>query len=218
MRTRTALVAMAMVFGLGWTANRVFSQDGGMEGKKPEAKEEKPAAKEPTAEEKAAMELWMKAMTPGEQHKKLAAQDGEWVSAGKMWEKADQPPTEFTGTAKFHMILGGRYQVQDVSSEMMGMPFQGMGLTGYDNVKKKYFSTWIDSMGTGIMVSEGTADEKGVVTFAGQMCDPMSGKDCKTRMVFTDKDKDNFAFEMYVDQGKGEMKCMEMTYTRRKDK
>src|SRR5689334_15924307 len=130
MRTRTAWMAMAMVFGLGWTANRVFSQDAGGEGKKPA--EEK---KEQTPEEKAAMEAWMKSMTPGEQHKKLAAQDGEWTSAGKMWEKADAPPVEFTGTAKFHMILGGRYQVQEVSSVMMGMPFQGQGLTGYDNVK-----------------------------------------------------------------------------------
>jgi hypothetical protein len=218
MRTRTAWIGMAMVFGLGWSANRVFSQDGGMEGKKPA--EEKPAPKEPTAEEKEAMAAWMKAMTPGEQHKKLAAQDGNWESVGKMWEKADQPPTEFKGTAKFRMIFGGRYQVQDVSSEMMGMPFEGMGLTGYDNVKKKYFSTWIDSMGTGIMVSEGTADEKGVITFNGPMCDPVSGKDCKTRMVFTDKDKDNFSFEMFVDKGdgKGEAKCMEMAYTRSKDK
>jgi hypothetical protein len=35
----------------------------------------------------------------------------------------------------------------------MGMPFEGLGYTGYDNVKKQYFGTWIDSMSTGIMTS-----------------------------------------------------------------
>jgi hypothetical protein len=209
---------MAMVFGLGWSANRVFSQDGGMEGKKPAPKEgEKPAAPAMSPEE---MASWEKAMTPGEPHKKMAAHDGDWESAGKMWMAPDQPPVEFKGTAKFHMIFGGRYQIQEVKSEMMGMPFEGMGLSGYDNIKKKYFSTWIDSMGTGIMTCEGTADEKGTITQTGMMTDPATGTDCKVRMVFPAGDKDSITFEMYVDdgKGKGEMKCMEMKYSRVKDK
>ena len=32
---------------------------------------------------------------------------------------------------------------------MMGMPFEGIGRTGYDNVTGKYWSTWIDNMSTG---------------------------------------------------------------------
>lgn len=217
MRTRTALLAMAMVFGLGWSANRVFSQDGGMEGKKEEPKaEEKKAPAGPTPEEMAA---WEKAMTPGEPHKRMAAQEGSWESTGKMWMDPSQPATEMKGAAKFRMIFGGRYQIQEYTGEMMGMPFEGMSISGYDNVRKKYFSTWIDSMGTGVMNSEGTADEKGTVTYHGMMTDPATGGDCKVRMVFpAAKDKDSIAFEMYVDdgKGKGEVKCMEMNYTRKK--
>ncbi len=33
----------------------------------------------------------------------------------------------------------------------MGMPFEGMGIDGYDNLAKQYVSTWVDNMGTGIM-------------------------------------------------------------------
>jgi len=37
----------------------------------------------------------------------------------------------------------------------MGMPFEGMGLDGYDNASKEYISIWIDNMGTGIMYMKG---------------------------------------------------------------
>ena len=50
---------------------------------------------------------------------------------------------------------------------MMGTPFTGHGMTGYDNVTGKYWSTWTDSMSTGIMVSEGSCDAEGVCTFIG---------------------------------------------------
>jgi hypothetical protein len=35
------------------------------------------------------------------------------------------------------------------------MPFEGISTLGYDNAKKTFFSTWIDNMGTGMMVMEG---------------------------------------------------------------
>ena len=42
--------------------------------------------------------------------------------------------------------------------KMKDMQFKGMGIEGYDNVKKKFVGSWIDNMGTGIMMSEGTYD------------------------------------------------------------
>ena len=56
------------------------------------------------------------------------------------------------------MGLDGRVLIEEVTSSMMGMPFTGHGMTGYDNVTGKYWSTWTDSMSTGLMVSEGTCD------------------------------------------------------------
>ena len=49
------------------------------------------------------------------------------------------------------MILGGRYLEQRYEGTMMGQPFSGIGVTGFDNYKKKFVSTWVDSMGTAIM-------------------------------------------------------------------
>ncbi len=42
--------------------------------------------------------------------------------------------------------------------KMMEMPFHGIGTEGYDNVRKKFMASWIDNMGTGILLMEGTYD------------------------------------------------------------
>ena len=52
---------------------------------------------------------------------------------------------------------------------MMGMPFTGHGMRGYDNVSGKYWSTWNDSMSTGMMVSEGTCDAQKRLHLHGQL-------------------------------------------------
>ena len=211
---KVGVVAVAVaVFGLGWGAGQVFSQDAGGE-KKPEA--EKPAEGGPSAEEMAA---WVKYMTPGEPHKKMAALTGDWVSKGKFWMKPDAPPTESAGTSSFKMVYNGLYQVQEYKGAMMGMPFEGTGVMAFDNASKKYVGVWYDSMSTGLMYMEGSADATGkVVTMSGQFADPMDGKPCALRMVTTDKDADTFLFEMYAKKASdpAEAKCMEMTYTRKK--
>ena len=66
----------------------------------------------------------------------------------------------------------------------MDKPFSGVGTTGYDNTKKKFVGTWIDSMSTGIMRSEGTADPTGkVITAQAVGSDPLTGKESRTRIV-----------------------------------
>jgi hypothetical protein len=204
-------LAAAGLVAIGFGAGTVFSQDMGGE-KKPEGGA--PADGQPTPEQ---MEAWMKYMTPGPEHAQMASMTGEWNAAVKMWMAPDAPASESVGTAKFRMILGGRYQVQDFAGSMMGMPFEGMGLGGFDNAKKEHFGTWTDSMGTGIMLARGKADEKGVVTCTGEMTDH-EGKAYSIREVITHKDKDTMIFEMYIKGGehKDEFRMMEITYTRKK--
>jgi len=56
---------------------------------------------------------------------------------------------------------------------MMGMPFEGIGINGYDNLKKKFVSTWIDNMGTMIVMSTGTFDPATkTFTYMGEMDNP----------------------------------------------
>ena len=102
-----------------------------------------------------AMKNYMAYATPGEQHKMLSNSNGTWNGEVTMWGAADAPPSTSTMTMVNKMIMGGRYQVSEAKGNMMGMPFNGMSTTGYDNHKKVFMSTWIDNMGTGVMKMEG---------------------------------------------------------------
>jgi hypothetical protein len=173
-----------------------------------------------TAEQKAMMEKMAKAATPGPQHAALAKLAGEWNCKIKFQMDPSQPAQESQSTATITTLMDGRY-IQEVDNSMMnGMPFSGMGITGYDNVIGKYVFTWIDNMGTGIETGIGTADASGkVITLNATMNDPVTGKPTKSRMVTTIIDNDHHIFEMYgTPPGvKKEMKVMTIDYQRKTD-
>ena len=171
-----------------------------------------------TAEQQAMMEKMTKAATPGPQHEMLKKMAGEWNAKVTSQMDPSQPAEVEQSTSTLTMLMDGRYCQEVTSGNMMGQPFSGMGLTGYDNVLGKYVSTWIDNMGTGIMTSVGTADASGkVITWIGTMSDPVTGKPSKSRMVTTIKDDDHHTFEMYGTPpgGKKEMKMLTIEYSRK---
>ncbi len=176
------------------------------------------AATKPAPDEKAQMEAMMRASTPGENHKKLEAFVGTFDAKVRLWDKPGAPPQESTGTSEGKMILGGRYVQEDFQGTFMGQPFAGTGLTGYDNVQKKFVSSWADTMGTGIMMSMGTADASGnTLDMSGSSPDPMSGKMMTLRQKMTIADNDHHTFEMWAPGPDGKsFKMMEIDYTRRK--
>lgn len=170
-----------------------------------------------TPEQMAEMEAYTKAGTPGEVHKKLAAMAGTYDMKVKSWHDPNAPATEEAGTATRKMILGGRVLVEDVSSQMMGQPYTGQGMHGYDNVTGKHWSIWMDSMSTGAMKSDGTCDDNGNCTFTGSWTDPVSKQPIKSRMTSKWPNPTTEVFEMYAPGKDGkEMKMMEITYSKRK--
>jgi hypothetical protein len=155
---------------------------------------------------------------PGPEHQTLASLAGEWETEARCYMGGpDTPPTVTKGTCKGGMILGGRFLQEEFEGDMMGKKFHGMGLTGYDKLNKKFINTWIDDMGTGVLVSEGTCDASGkVLTLNGKMDDPMTGqKDKQVRLVTKILSPDKHIFEMH-DVALGEKsKVMEITYVRK---
>jgi hypothetical protein len=164
------------------------------------------------------MESMTKAMTPGEMHKHIAKMAGDWTFTNKMWMAPDQPPAESTGTMHAETILGGRYVQSVWKGNFMGQPFEGRGTEGYDNVSKQYVSSWIDNMGTGIMLSTGTCENGGKkCTVVGDSSDPMSGGKMTMKSVMTWVDDNTFKNEMYgKDPASGqEYKMMEIVAKRK---
>jgi hypothetical protein len=171
---------------------------------------------EMTPEQKAEMEAYMKAGTPGAPHQMMAATVGTYDLKIKSWHDPKGPAKEETGTATRKMILGGRVLVEDMSCTMMDSPFTGQGMRGYDNVSGKYWSLWMDSMSTGMMTSEGTCDEKNACTFTGSWNDPITKGPYKVRMTTRWTSPTTEVFEMYGPGKDGkEMKMMEITYTKK---
>src|SRR5262245_31487326 len=80
----------------------------------------------------AMMAAWAKHATPGPEQKKLDPWVGSWTFTIKMWMDPDAPPTESTGTAERKWELDGRFLRDDTKGEFSGMPFVGIGYTGYD--------------------------------------------------------------------------------------
>ena len=181
------------------------------------AADEPKKPRQPSAEEQAAMEAMMKAATPGEMHKKLTPMVGVFDLKITMWNMPGQPPTNSTGTSENTWVLGGRFIEQKATGDFMGMPFLGIGYTGYDNIKKIYVGTWMDNFGTQVMISTGTTDDGKTYNFDSSVSDPMTGKTQPVKEKITVVDDDHHVMEMWGPGPDGKMyKMMEITYTRKK--
>jgi hypothetical protein len=177
-----------------------------------------PKPKEMSAQEKAGMEAMMKAMTPGENHKMLDGMVGTFDAKMTMWMQPGVPPVVSTGKSESVWMLGNRYVQEKVDSTFMGMPFSGLGYTGYDNVRKQFWSTWVDNMGTGLMVSTGTMTDPGKAwKFTSTFPDPITGKDVTSEIRIMVADHDHHTMEMWSPGPDGKMfKMMEIAYSRSK--
>lgn len=163
----------------------------------------------------AMMEVYKKVGTPGAPHKLFATLEGSWTTRTKSWMEPGKPPEETTGKCEQKLLLDGRYLQQVYTGDMMGSPFTGINLLGYDNHTKKYVSVWIDSMSTGIYFFEGTADADGkIITQESSYDDPVKGPTL-WRSVTKIKDDNTMEYEMYLTpKGGKEEKMMEMTVSR----
>jgi hypothetical protein len=168
------------------------------------------------AQTDAEMKKWMEYMTPGDVHKMIAKSDGEWNADLTMWMPNNPTPTKTTGTCTNAMLLGGRYQQSKYAANMNGMPFEGISTLAYDNALKKFISTWIDNMGTGITVMEGTWDNasKSLIT-KGKTMDPTTGKEVNMRQVFKMIDDNTQTIDIYGTTAGKEYKSMEIKLTRK---
>jgi len=164
-----------------------------------------------------AMAKWQEYATPGEGHKAMEQLVGNWDYSLKYWTSPKAPPEESTGTNDIKWILGNRFLEMNVKGTSMGQPFEGMGIIGYDNVKKEYVNTWIDTMGTGMMNATGSYDaETKTMREKGKFTDPITGEE-SFKGVTKFIDNDNMTYEMYISSPGGkEFRVMEINYTRKK--
>ena len=171
------------------------------------------------------MKQMMEMSKLNENQKMLSDMNGNWNFTIKMWMNPDPnaPPQESKGTATRKSLMGGRYVAMDVTGKMQmpdetrkmkDMQFKGMGIEGYDNAKRKFVSSWIDNMGTGIQISEGSYDPATKTFTYTSEIEMMPGMKTPVREVIKVPDNNHMVLEWYENHGAQEKKTMEINYTR----
>lgn len=214
MKTRTTICLLGAVALTAVMASRVLSQDAG--------------GQPDPAEMQKMMEKWMATIKPSEHHKRLDPFVGSWTTNTKVWWGGPgSPAIETDGTSEIQWVLDkrfiehrhhGKMMMPDASGGMAPAPYEGRGITGYDNYKNLYVGTWASNLGTEILTMSGGRDPSGkVFTYYGTMDEPMldvHGRTVKyvTRIINDDK----FVFEIYDLHARDDYKVVEITYTRKK--
>jgi len=143
----------------------------------------------------------------GEPHAILKRWEGTWDGQVSM---AMAPGQTSPGT-EVNRLIGGLWLVSEFKGDFMGMPFEGLGITGWDAENEVYTQTWVDSMSPALSTSEGSWNaEAGVLSFTGQGVD-MLGQPAEQRGVTTWKGDDAMTVEMSM----GGEPFMTIEYTRR---
>lgn len=174
---------------------------------------------EMTPQQMADMQACTEAGTPGAMHANLMKRVGTWTAKTQMWMGPDDK-TGMTsnGTYTVTNFMDGRYVKGEMNGEMPGMgTFMGFCLAGYDNVSKKFVSTWVDNHSTGIMNGTGelSKDAKTINWSYDYNC-PVNKKPTKMREIETLKSDNEMTLEMFgADPHSGkEFKMMHITFTR----
>ncbi|MEO6595645.1 MAG: DUF1579 domain-containing protein [Planctomycetota bacterium] len=159
---------------------------------------------------KPAVDASMQMPKPGPEHANLKKAEGNWDVAV---ESPGFPAAK--GVSEQKMTLKGFWLVDKFSCDWNGTPFEGRGTTGYDPIKGKYVSTWVDSMSPTLTVTEGTFDEKTrTLNMLGDGYNE-KGEKVKVRTATIHKDANTVVFEMYNKGSDGkESQVMSIKYTR----
>lgn len=214
MKAKRAVGVCALVLGVAacgaWGAAGAWQPEGEHPGKR-YVEELTARASDPNA-----MANYMKAIEKGAAHEFLALMEGTFEATNRVWMDPAGEPIVSKAKAEHRMIMDGRYLKMTYEGDMMGMPFTGEGVFAYDNNRRAFRGTWIDSMSTGIAVSQGNMSRDGAsLNMVVEMDEAITGEMAKS---FLQKwklaDDGTIVLEMWEILYGEPFKVMEITYER----
>jgi hypothetical protein len=149
-----------------------------------------------TAGGTSSMQAMLQANAPSPAHGLLAARAGRYTTVLRFRMGADGPVQESTGTATLTSICSGRFLLEEDAGTLMGEPFTGERLYGYNNGTKQYEASWAHTGSTAILGLTGTSEDGGVtIEWSGSYIDPAEGKQA-LRATWRQLDDDHFVIEV----------------------
>jgi hypothetical protein len=142
---------------------------------------------------------------------------GAWDAEVEMADEQGGAPTITKAVANGRVACGGLWLITDFEGTMMGMPFSGHEVSGYDVLQKKYTMTWVDSMTPTASTGSGHFDAAtNTMTMQVSGADA-AGQPSNFRGVDTWTDADHHTWTMMVTGPDGnEFPAMTIRYSRRK--
>lgn len=149
---------------------------------------------------------------PGPELDVFKSDVGSWDVEIKVWAGPGEPTV--TRGVETSRMLGGFWLLVDFQGEMMGLDFKGHGLYSYDDKKKHYVGTWVDSLSPQKMEMIGKHDKANkTLTFEGMAPGP-DGKPAKHVLTTKYADDGTRMMTMHMQVGSELLKIFEMQYTK----
>lgn len=174
------------------------------------------------------MKKWAATVKPGPHHKELEKFAGTWNLTSKMWMNGPNgPPVESKATSECKMILGGRYVQEEINGElkmpdmtsgqMKAVPWNAVGLYGYDNYRNMYTGVLVDNQSTMMLTMSGTRQPgSDTITYYGQMDEPMLNMVARTvKYVVKIESDTKHTFTIYDLAAGDNYKVVEVTYEKK---
>lgn len=153
--------------------------------------------KQVTPDQQKEMEAYAKAEALNENHEFFKKFVGDWNVTVNTWMAPGQPPATAEGKSHMEVILGGRYLMMKFNSNFFGQPFEGIQIIGYDNMKKKYNTFWIDNTSTNFFLEEGIR-EGNIVKGEGMWPNSVTHTTSRVHDVLTWNGPDEYTYELYM--------------------
>ncbi len=142
----------------------------------------------------------------------LQADIGTWDAAFSM-EMPGAPAMTSKCKETVVPVCGGQWTWSNFTGEMMGAPFEGHALTGYDGKTDKVVSFWIDTMNGAFMRTDGTYDAAKRTFSLSGTCYDEHGQRGPVSSTSTATGKDGREVRMVFGEGKGQS-VMTIAYRR----
>ena len=157
------------------------------------------------------------AMTPGEGQKRLEPLIGTFDVKVRTWLDPSKPPIESSATAVDTWVLGGRYVQQMLAGYIGDEPWSGISYAGYDNVTKKYVSTYMDTGSTGMEWYTGALDPAGTHgRMTATIADEVTGKPKTLELRLTIAANGDRVTELWEEDHGNMSKVLEFQFSRKK--
>jgi hypothetical protein len=140
----------------------------------------------------------------------FAGDVGTWDAEVTIRLGPDQPEQRSKGVATNRLV--GKWLVMDFKNET---GFEGHGVFGWDETRKTYAGTWIDSARTTLSIMTGRWDaEQRAMTYDGEMRLP-DGRELRWREVTERPDDDTRRYRQIWPLPGGDHEMMTVVYRRR---